>query len=366
MSEPTRRRRPQQPEQGQEIELEAVHGAGAAERRKRQEARLRKIRMARMRMAAMAVCAIVALFSLIMVVRIAVRSVRTFVTNRQLAQKREQLAAQQAAAPEMTIFAGDEETPAPEQERATAEPETAKAQVDAADAQQETPATAATAKKDVVRSTQYHVASGTPLGHMEALYNENRDLIGWLRMEKILDLPVMYKDNSYYLKRDFYKNKNEAGTLFLDENHRFNEWTQNLLLHGHNMKDGTMFGRLTQYLHDLSYLKNNPFVQFDTLWREEQYVIFAVMRVSLDVKDEDFFNYFSYPTFESDAQFNSYIRRVQLRSEYAIPLDVAPGDALLTLSTCLEDDRLVIVCRRLREGETRSQVREAIRLAQRQ
>ena len=64
MSEPTRRRRPQQPEQGQEIELEAVHSAGAAERRKQQEKKLRKIRRARIRMAAMAVCAAVALFSL--------------------------------------------------------------------------------------------------------------------------------------------------------------------------------------------------------------------------------------------------------------------------------------------------------------
>ena len=93
-----------------------------------------------------------------------------------------------------------------------------------------------------------------------------------------------------------------------------------------------MFGRLTQYLN-LSYMKNNPFVHYDTLWREEQYVIFAVLRVSLDVKNERFFNYFSYPTFASDAEFSAYIRRLQLRSEYAIPIDVLPSDALLTLST---------------------------------
>lgn len=209
------------------------------------------------------------------------------------------------------------------------------------------------------------MAGGEPLKHMEALYEENRDLIGWLRMDEILDLPVMYRDNSYYLKRDFYKNKNESGTLFLDQNHKFSEWTQNLLLHGHNMKDGTMFGRLTQYLN-LSYMKNNPFVHYDTLWREEQYVIFAVLRVSLDVKNERFFNYFSYPTFASDAEFSAYIRRLQLRSEYAIPIDVLPSDALLTLSTCLDNDRLVIVCRRVRENETRSELRQAVRLAVRQ
>ena len=98
----------------------------------------------------------------------------------------------------------------------------------------------------------------------------------------------------------------------------------------------------------------------------EQYVFFSVLRVSLDVTSERFFNYFSYPTFSSDAEFNAYIRRLQLRSEFAIPIDVAPSDALLTLSTCLNDDRLVIVCRRVRENETRSELREAIRLAYKQ
>ena len=124
-----------------------------------------------------------------------------------------------------------------------------------------------------------------------------------------------------------------------------------------------MFGRLLQYHTDIKYLKNNPFVNFDTLWKEEKYVIFAVLRVSLDVTDDAFFNYFSYPRFDSDEEFNAYIRRLQLRSEYSIPLDVEPSDALLTLSTCLDDDRLVIVCRRFREGETRTQLRQIVHLA---
>ena len=68
----------------------------------------------------------------------------------------------------------------------------------------------------------------------------------------------------------------------------------------------------------------------------------------------------------SDAEFEAYVRRLQLRSEYAIPIDVKPSDALLTLSTCLDDDRLVIVCRRVRENETRSELRQSIRLADRQ
>ena len=181
-----------------------------------------------------------------------------------------------------------------------------------------------------------------------------------------LDLPVVYRDNSYYLTRDFTRQKNVSGAIFLDENHPFREKTQNLLLHGHNMKDGTMFGRLTQYLSDDSYLRNHPFIYFDTLWHKEQYVIFAVLNVSQKPGDTRFFNYFTHDTFASDAEFAMYIRQLQLRSAYAIPIDVEPADALLTLSTCLDDDRLVIVCRRLRENETRSELRTLIRMAAKQ
>ena len=210
----------------------------------------------------------------------------------------------------------------------------------------------------VVTSTLYHRYGGTPLAHMEALYDRNHDLIGWLNIPGVIDLPVVYRDNVYYLTHDFDGNKNEAGTLFLDKNHRFTESTQNLLIHGHNMKDGTMFGRLAQYEQDINYYRAHPFVQFSTLWEEETYVIFAVLNVPLDVQSDRFVNFFSHPTFASDEAFDTYVRSLQLGSIYAIPIGAKPSDALLTLSTCLGEDRLVIVCRRMREGETASRLRE--------
>ena len=127
-----------------------------------------------------------------------------------------------------------------------------------------------------------------------------------------------------------------------------------------------MFGRLTQYLQDIDYLKRHAFVNYDTLWEKEQYVIFSVMRVSLDVKSDQFINYFSYPTVKSEREFENYVRQAQLHSQYASPLDIQPSDALLTLSTCIDEDRLVIVCRRIRENESRTELRQTINLAVRQ
>lgn len=298
-------------------------------------------------------CAVIVL-SASMVVGIVVRSVRTRRLSRELAERRDQMepavlsaeTPQPMADVQETVF-DDVSEPEPEEESSlTMEP-----------------APTADALK---QQKTFHRILGQALPNMEQLYYENRDLTGWIEIPEVLSLPVMYKDNSYYLTHDFYKKKSASGTIFLDKNHRFTEHTQNLLLHGHNMKDGTMFGRLTQYLQDIDYLKRHAFVNYDTLWEKEQYVIFSVMRVSLDVKSEDFVNYFSHPTFKSEREFENYVRQVQLHSQYAIPLDIQSSDALLTLSTCVDEDRLVIVCRRIRQNESRSELRQTINLAVRQ
>lgn len=341
----------------------AQTSAGAGMRRTERSAKTWSS-MEFLRLAAMALCACVAVVSAWQVGSIVLRSVRTNRLNESLSQQRAaameaQRENEQGTIEAITIFAPTAE-PQPE-----AEPQLA-AEPQPVIESQSAPAAEAVAAPDVVKTTKYRQVGGDALPEMAQLHGQNHDLVAWIQIPDVLDLPVVYRDNSYYLTRDFTKQKNASGTIFLDENHPFREKTQNLLLHGHNMKDGTMFGRLAQYLYDDTYLRNHPIIYFDTLWHKEQYVICAVLDVSLEPGDERFFNYFTHDTFSSDAEFVMYIRQLQLRSRYAIPIDVEPSDALLTLSTCLDDDRLVIVARRLREGETRSELRTLIRMATRQ
>ncbi|MBR5303171.1 MAG: sortase [Clostridia bacterium] len=318
-----------------------------------------------LRLAAMVVCVCMALFSAWQVGSIVLRSVRTSRLNDSLSQQRAAIIDAQQAQPDedqeaaqaIVMFTPE---PAPVSVESTAAPVEAPVQT------QQPVQPEATRVPDVVKTTKYRRVGGDALPEMAAMYEKNRDLVAWIQIPDVLDLPVVYRDNSYYLTRDFNKQKNTSGTIFLDVNHPFKEKTQNLLLHGHNMKDGTMFGRLAQYLYDDTYLRNHPFINFDTLWHKEQYVIFAVLNVSLKPGEERFFNYFTHNTFASDVEFSMYIRQLQLRSHYAIPIDVEPSDALVTLSTCLDDDRLVIVARRLRENETRSDLRALIRMATKQ
>ena len=339
MGERRHRRRPQNRRQPEQEEQLGGFSVGGRNRRPKPQKLARR--------AAMAVLACAALWSAVRLVGFGARYVQT-----------RRLEAQLSAAHGVNADEPAEETPLPA-------PTQSPAQTASPTRAPSAEPTAAPAK-DAVKTTRYHTMGGTPLPQMEALHEQNTDLVGRLAIDNVLDLPVVYKNNSYYLTRDFNKNKSAAGTVFLDENHPMTERTQNLLLHGHNMKDGTMFGRLAQYERSLDYFKAHAFIDYSTLWHQERYVIFAVLNVSLDTGSDGFLEYFAHPTFESDDEFSSYIRRAQLASIYAVPMDVRPTDALLTLSTCLDENRLVILARRQREGESKASLRETVNMAVRQ
>ena len=212
----------------------------------------------------------------------------------------------------------------------------------------------ASAPSGVFRRTDLEV-----LADMRALLDRNPDTVGWLDIDRTINCPVVYRDNAYYLNHDFDGAQSASGTLFLDENAPLTAGTQNLLIHGHSMYDGSMFGLLTHY-RKLSFLTKHPLIAFTTLWEKESYAVFAVLMVSSDAQDANYFNYFNHPTFESDAAFDGYIQALKGRSMFDIPVDVKPTDALLTLSTCMDDDRLVVVARRLRANETRDALVSAV------
>ena len=207
--------------------------------------------------------------------------------------------------------------------------------------------------RDETVSTQYHHTAGNLLPQMQAMKEKNTDLRGWLTIGGVLDLPVVYRNNTFYLNHGFDLEKNDAGTLFLDENHPVADTTQNLLIYGHNMRDGSMFGLLTHYQR-AGYLKNHPFIRFSTLWEEEEYVIFAVVTASTNPQDERFISFFTHPAFSSDREFETYVAQLKALSCHKTYISVKPEDALLTLCTCVGDDRLIVAARRIRPNESKA------------
>lgn len=181
------------------------------------------------------------------------------------------------------------------------------------------------------------------------LYEENKDLAGWLSIEGMkIDHPVMQgEDDSYYLHHDFYGQDSRYGCLYVKEQADLNAGT-NFIIYGHNMKDGSMFGDLDLYLKE-SFYKEHPVISFDTLYEERTYDIIAVFRSQVYNADEDVFKYYQFYEADTQEEFEDFYGNIKELSLYDTGVQAKFGDTFLTLSTCayhVPDGRLVVVAKR--------------------
>ena len=123
------------------------------------------------------------------------------------------------------------------------------------------------------------------------LYSENEDIVGWLNTGTGIDLPVMQLDNDFYLHHDFHKNEKYAGTLFVNQINYLWPRDKVLFIHGHNMRDGSMFGSLMLY-ENPEYVSNNSLIMFRTLYDQEEvwYTPVYAFNASMNEDNPDYFN----------------------------------------------------------------------------
>ena len=278
-------------------------------------------------------CIAVAVFSAFMLVTYAVSSANTARTNRELAQ----LHASVTSVPTEVII----ETPVPiETPLPTESPAV-------------TPAPTATPKP------VFHEFGGQKTEVGEMFYAENTDFVAWLNIDGVVNLPVVYRDNSYYLTHDFYKRSSTSGTLFFDVLHPLAADTQQFVIHGHNMKDNSMFGILSHY-RDKAFAKKHAFATLQTLYGDERYALFAVVITGTTSASKNYLPYLGRSTFYSEASFNDFIAQIKKKALFHTTVEVTPEDALLTLSTCLDDDRCLVIFRKMQDGESESVLKSQI------
>jgi len=193
------------------------------------------------------------------------------------------------------------------------------------------------------------------------LYAANKDLVGWIKVPgtKINYPVVQTKDNTYYLTRDFYKKSNRLGAIFIETGQKVTatDTSRNLTIYGHNPKTTSMFGQLVSY-RTLSFYKKNPILDFDTLYEDGQWKVFAAIITNAQ-KAEDNGNLFDWrqTDFTTEEEFNSFIEEIRKRSLYNTGVDVTPDDRMLSLTTCVYDfneARLIVFARKLRPGESKT------------
>ena len=116
------------------------------------------------------------------------------------------------------------------------------------------------------------------------LHAQYPDLAGWLRVEDTrIDLPVMQAaDNEYYLHNNIDGAEDINGTLFLDYRADTIKPSTNLIIYGHNMKSGAMFGGLKSYL-DEGYAAGHDRIQFDTIYQKQVYQVIAVSLSEVEI-----------------------------------------------------------------------------------
>lgn len=196
------------------------------------------------------------------------------------------------------------------------------------------------------------------------LYAQNPHVVGWLEMDPDIALPVVQWDNSFYMDHDFDGNESVAGTLFVDSRNTLWPQDDHILIYGHNMKDGSMFGSLNNY-RNVGFLRATTCIQFNTIYGDAQYVPFALFDASMTKDDPNYFKLIRL-NFNEEQPFDAFLADVQSRSLFDIPVDVNEDDQLLSLVTCsysMDNGRFIIMCRKLREDETPEQMEALLQQA---
>ena len=183
-------------------------------------------------------------------------------------------------------------------------------------------------------------------------------------------MPVVFRDNEYYLTRDFYGNESKSGTVFVDE--RNESWTddQYVLIYGHNMRDGMMFGELDHYMTP-SYFRENAEIEFRLLYDGgvRSYVPFAVVDCSMNPGDSMYFKLRRFGIFEEETrdrqQILDFLNEIRRRSMVSVPdLEVSTEDTIVGRVTCsytYSNARVIVFCREGREDERAEELISLIR-----
>lgn len=181
------------------------------------------------------------------------------------------------------------------------------------------------------------------------LYEKNHDLFGWLRIDGTpIDYPVMHTptDPEKYLHTNFAREYSFGGIPFIDAN--CSATSDNLLIYGHNMLDGSMFRSLMKY-QDKTYWQAHPTIQFDTLYEEGEYEVLAAFYDRVYYTYEDCFKFYQFIDAADKADFDNAISYFRDKALYDTGVTAAYGDKLISLVTCayhVEDGRFVVVARK--------------------
>ena len=185
----------------------------------------------------------------------------------------------------------------------------------------------------------------------KTMKEDNPDFAGYLRVPgTMLEYPVMYTpyDPEKYLHMDINGNSSDDGLPFIDRRCEVTPDSDNIIIYGHNMKDGSMFASLMSY-QDKKYYKEHPIIRYDTVDEIREYEVMSAFYDKVYYEDEDVFKFYNFINAENKDDFDSNVKQYLKKSVYDTGVNAEYGDKLLTLVTCAyhtENGRFVVIARR--------------------
>lgn len=177
---------------------------------------------------------------------------------------------------------------------------------------------------------------------------QNPDMIGWISIAGTkIDYPLMHTpdDPEKYLHKNFQGNFSVGGLPFLDAACTLD--SDNLLIYGHNMQNGTMFRALLSY-EQKDFWEAHPLIRLSTLYEEKDYEILAVLYDRVYFKTEEHFKFYQFIDAADQASFDAAVSYFKEHALYDTGVTAEYGDQLVTLVTCayhVDNGRFLVVAR---------------------
>ena len=171
------------------------------------------------------------------------------------------------------------------------------------------------------------------------LKKQNEDTVAWIKVNNTnVKYPVVKaKDNSFYLTHSFDKSNNSAGWIFADYKNKFDDTDKNIVIYGHNRRDGSMFSSLKNALNPNWYNNDlNRNILLYTENKEYNYEIFSIYKI----ESED---YYIKTEFNDENDFEDFLNTITKRSVQDFGVNVSKDDSILTLSTCANNNKYRVV-----------------------
>lgn len=171
------------------------------------------------------------------------------------------------------------------------------------------------------------------------LLEKNKDTIGWIKVNGTnINYPIVQTDdNDYYLTHSYDKKYNDAGWIFMDYRNNIDNLSNNTIIYGHSRLDKSMFGSLKNITKSDWYKnKDNYIIKLSTPNKNTMWQVFSVYKIPTET-------YYITTDFNDNNEYQTFIDTISKRSIYEFNATPNVKDKILTLSTCADGDKKVVM-----------------------